>query len=107
MIPASAVKAWLAKIMTRERPEHDKAAFTLAQLARRTGDRARDLDEAPRAQLAALLRGMPGGGRAAVLVGQLVELEAREERVALGDTLPAGLRMVPEDESGSVVAEDQ
>jgi len=107
VIPASAVKAWLAKIMTWEWPEPDKAAFPLAQLARRTGDRARDLDEATRAQLAALLRGMPGGERAAVLVEQIVELEAREERVALGDTLPAGLRMVPEDESGSVVAEDQ
>jgi len=107
VIPASAVKAWLAKIMTWEWPEPDKAAFPLAQLARRTGDRARDLDEATRAQLAALLRGMPGGERAAVLVEQIVELEAREERVALGDTLPAGLRIVPEDESGSVVAEDQ
>jgi molecular chaperone DnaK (HSP70) len=106
VLPASAVKAWLGKIMTWEWPEPDKAAFPLAQLARRTGDRARDLDEATRTQLAAQLRVMPGGERAAVLVEQIVELEAREERVALGDTLPAGLRMMPED-SGSVVAEDQ
>jgi len=107
VIPASAVKAWLGKIMTWEWPEPDKAAFPLAQLARRTGDRARDLDEATRTQLATLLRQMPGGERAAVLVEQIVELEAREERVALGDTLPAGLRMVPDEDSGSVVAEDQ
>jgi len=106
VVPASAVKAWLAKIMTWEWPEPDKAAFPLAQLARRTGDRARDLDDATRTQLAAQLRLMPGGERAAVLVEQIVELEAREERVALGDTLPAGLRMMPE-ASGSVVAEDQ
>ena len=38
---------------------------------------------------------MPGGDRAVVLVEQVVALEAREERVALGDTLPAGLRLVP------------
>jgi hypothetical protein len=107
VLPASAVKAWLAKIMAWEWPEPDKAAFPLAQLARRTGDRARDLDEATRTQLAAQLRSMPGGERAAVLVEQIVELEAREERVALGDTLPAGLRMVPDEDSGSVVAEDQ
>ena len=42
---------------------------------------------------------MPGGDRAAVLVEQVVELEAREERVALGDTLPAGLKLLLDDES--------
>ena len=70
----------------------------LAQLGRRTGDRTRDLDDATRAALADRLRGLPGGERAVVLVEQVVELEAREERVALGDTLPAGLRLVPGDE---------
>jgi hypothetical protein len=45
-----------------------------------------------------VLRTMPGGERTAVLVEQVVALEAREERVALGDTLPAGLRLVPRDD---------
>jgi hypothetical protein len=40
------------------------------------------------------VRSLPGGDRAAVLVEQVVALEAREERVALGDTLPAGLHLV-------------
>ena len=39
------------------------------------------------------MRALPGGERAVVLVEQVVELEAREERVALGDTLPAGLKL--------------
>ena len=30
-------------------------------------------------------------------IEQVVALEAREERVALGDTLPAGLRLIAED----------
>ena len=96
VVPASAVKQWLQKIFTWDWPEPDKAAFPLAQLARRTGDRARDLDDVTRATLADQLRTLPGGERAVVLVEQVVALEAREERVALGDTLPAGLRMVPE-----------
>jgi hypothetical protein len=41
---------------------------------------------------------MPGGERAALLVEQVIALEAREERVALGDTLPAGLRLVVDDD---------
>ena len=46
-----------------------------------------------RARAAAAVRQMPGGERGAVLIEQVVALEAREERVVLGDTLPAGLRI--------------
>ena len=88
---------WLRRLLAWDWPEPDKAAFPLAQLGRRTGDRTRDLDDATRAQLAAAVRAMPGGDRAAVLVEQVVALEAREERVALGDTLPAGLKLVLDD----------
>jgi len=97
VVPPSQVKAWLAPLLTGDWPEPDKVAFPLAQLGRRTGDRARDLDDATRAKLADVVRTLPGGERAVVLVEQVVALEAREERVALGDTLPAGLRLVAEE----------
>jgi hypothetical protein len=45
------------------------------------------------------LRGLPGGERPARLVAEAIALEAREERVALGDTLPPGLRLVADDEA--------
>jgi molecular chaperone DnaK (HSP70) len=98
VVPASHVQGWLGKLFAWDWPEPDKAAFPLAQLGRRTGDRVRDLDDATRARLAEVVRALPGGDRAAVLVEQIVALEAREERVALGDTLPAGLRLVIDDE---------
>jgi hypothetical protein len=99
VVPPSQVKTWLAPMLGWDWPEPDKVAFPLAQLARRTGDRARDLDDAMRAKVADVVRAMPGGERAVVLIEQVVALEAREERVALGDTLPAGLRMVLDDEA--------
>jgi molecular chaperone DnaK (HSP70) len=101
VVPPSHVKAWLAPLIATDWPEPDKVAFPLAQLGRRTGDRARDLDDATRGALAALVRSLPGGERAVVLVEQVVALEAREERVALGDTLPAGLRLVSDDSEPS------
>jgi len=95
------ISEWLAQLCAWDWPEPDKAAFPLAQLGRRTGDRTRDLDDDARARLGAVVRAMPGGDRAAVLVEQVVDLEAREERVALGDTLPAGLRLVIDDDRTS------
>lgn len=87
------VAEWVPALCTTDWPEPDKVAFALAQLGRKTGDRSRDLDDATRALLLAAVRALPGGERAAVLLEQVVELEAREERVAMGDTLPAGLRL--------------
>jgi molecular chaperone DnaK (HSP70) len=101
VIPPARLADWLAQLCAWDWPEPDKAAFPLAQLGRRTGDRTRDLDDATRARLAQVVRAMPGGDRAAVLVEQVVELEAREERVALGDTLPAGLKLVLDDSDAS------
>lgn len=98
VVPASKASEWLRHLLAWDWPEPDKVAFPLAQLGRRTGDRARDLDDATRTKLADAVRAMPGGERAVVLIEQVVELEAREERVALGDTLPAGLRLVLDDE---------
>ena len=97
IVPPAQIKTWLASILTWDWPEPDKVAFPLAQLGRRTGDRTRDLDDATRGRLAEMVRALPGGDRAVVLVEQVVALEAREERVALGDTLPAGLKMMIDD----------
>jgi molecular chaperone DnaK (HSP70) len=99
VIAPARIAHWLSQLTAWDWPEPEKAAFPLAQLGRRTGDRTRDLDDATRAQLASVVRAMPGGERAAILVEQVVDLEAREERVALGDTLPAGLKLAPDDAS--------
>ena len=104
VIPPARVNAWLERLIVGDWPEPDKAAFPLAQLGRRTGDRTRDIDDGLRQRLVAVLRAMPGGERAAMLVEQVVALESREERVALGDTLPAGLRLIHD--SGDDTASD-
>jgi len=98
VVAPAKVRGWVTQLVTWAWPEPDKVRFPLAQLGRRTGDRTRDLDEATRTTLANAVRAMPGGDRAAVLIEQVVALEAREERVALGDTLPAGLKLVIDDD---------
>ena len=96
VVPPQRAGEWLAAALEMDWPDPEKAAFPMAQLGRRTGDRARDLDDDLRARLSTRLRAVPGGERLARLVDEVVALEAREERVALGDTLPAGLRLLPD-----------
>ncbi|HUH05718.1 MAG TPA: Hsp70 family protein [Kofleriaceae bacterium] len=97
-VPAQRVNEWVSSLVELDwGAEPEKASFPMAQLGRRTGDRSRDLDPELRQRLATRLRELPGGDRTAKLVEEIVALEAREERVALGDTLPAGLRLVADD----------
>ncbi|HWN67338.1 MAG TPA: hypothetical protein VNM90_06835, partial [Haliangium sp.] len=97
VVPPQRAAQWLETLLAYEWPE--KAAFPMAQIGRMTGDRSRDIPDTLRASLAERLRAMPGGDRLALLVEEVVALEAREERVALGDTLPAGLRLVLDDDA--------
>lgn len=68
-------------------------AFALAQIARRTGDRARDLDPALAERAAVAIETRGGAPHAARLVREIVELEAEEQARVLDESLPAGLRL--------------
>ena len=93
VVPPSTVDGWLNSLLQTSWDGGEKTALPIAQLGRRTGDRARDIDESVREKLAEKLNTLPSGDRMAKLVTEVVTLEAREERVLLGDTLPAGLRI--------------
>jgi len=95
VLPARTAESWIDALLRLDLREPQKAGFALAQLARRTGDRGRDVDDDVRARVAVHLRSL-GAQRAALLVEHIVALEAREECIALGDTLPPGLRLAPD-----------
>ena len=93
-VVAPATAAEVADILLRApwtRPE--ATAFALAQLARSTGDRERDLPPDVRERVAIRLAAEPGGERLVRLVREIVPLEAREEARLLDESLPAGLRL--------------
>jgi hypothetical protein len=91
---------WLEKLLALGHDGDDWRgepwALAAAELARCSGDRARDLDEAVRRRLADKLKGAPDGERLARLVLEPIARQEREERLAFGDTLPSGLRLVAE-----------
>jgi hypothetical protein len=80
-------------LAARTWPRPDAYAFALAQTARRTGDRERDLDETLRERVATRLAAERGGARLARMVREVTALEASDQARLLDESLPAGLRL--------------
>lgn len=93
VVSAETAEAWIALLLSVDARQHDTAAFALALLARKTGDRVRDVDDAVRAKVLAHFEtlGAPEAWRQ--LVSEIVQLSAADEARALGDSLPVGLSL--------------
>jgi hypothetical protein len=62
-------------------------------MARYTGDRARDVPEDLREEIAGRVEKLPRGKELAESLFQVKALTAQEEKKLYGDTLPLGLRL--------------
>jgi molecular chaperone DnaK (HSP70) len=85
---------WIGRLLALPAPRAD-LAFPLAQLARASGDRARDVEPALRDEvLAALAAARATEDLARMVREPTAALGAAEERRIFGESLPAGLRLV-------------
>jgi hypothetical protein len=91
VVPPETAAAWAEVLLGLDPKKHDGSLFALSQLARRTGDRARDLDDALRVRVLAALEKAPESWRQ--LVAEVVQLSLADEARALGDSLPVGLML--------------
>ncbi len=85
--------AWLGFLLETGVQSVDGGAFAAAQLARLTGDRARDIDEGLSERVVAALREAQAPEAWLRMVSEVTALEAADEARALGDTLPIGLKI--------------
>jgi molecular chaperone DnaK (HSP70) len=92
-LDAQTAAQWVDALLSRPLNETDDAAFAVAQLARLTGDRTRDLDEDVRARAAQALKAAKAPDAWVHAVTEVVALSEADEARALGDTLPQGLRL--------------
>jgi hypothetical protein len=74
--------------------ERTQWAFCLTQLARRTGQRALDVDDAHREAVLGVLRSLPVPEHWVRMVEEPLELEGQEQSQLFGESLPIGLRLV-------------
>jgi hypothetical protein len=94
VIAPDAVRAWLEPLLETDLRKAEQAAFAIAQLARYTADRARDLDPELRDRAARALERVPGTEPWVRLVREGGELSAAEAGRVFGESLPAGLRLL-------------
>lgn len=97
VVPRETAERWTRSLLDRPIAlgrETTDAIFALAQLARVSGDRARDLDETLRAEVLRRLEELGADEVICRPVREYHELEAEQQGQALGDALPVGLRLL-------------
>jgi DNA-K related protein len=96
VVRTETVERWIKVLLNRQYApgrETSDAIFALAQLARFSGDRARDVSDQVRKQVLQRLESLGADEGVMLPVREYRELEATQEGQALGDSLPIGLRL--------------
>ncbi len=93
VVPAKAVEPWIERLLREKWPSLQAAPHAAVQLARVTGDRARDVSERLRGEL--VKRMVAAGAKDAWVqaVREHVEVSDDERREAFGEGLPQGLSL--------------
>jgi hypothetical protein len=92
-VPPEMAAEWLQLLLGLDLRTHAEAPFAIAQLARRSGDRARDLDEDLRARAAAALEEARAPAEWARGIREVRALGEKDEQRVFGEALPLGLHL--------------
>ena len=92
LLPTESVEPWIERLTHLPGPD-EEVAFALVQLARRTGDRFRDVSDAVRDSVVGWLERHNASGHFINLVRAGGELRSEERNEAFGESLPYGLEL--------------
>jgi hypothetical protein len=93
VVPPGEAAGWLEQLLDLDWKRADGAAFAAAQIARRTGDRRRDLDDGLRETVAGRLEAFGAPPSWIASVREVAALTDQDEVRVFGDSLPAGLKL--------------
>jgi hypothetical protein len=93
VVPPSQAAAWIEQLLPLVSNKPEGAAFAVTQIARRTNDRARDVDDPLRHRVATALESASAPAAWRQMVLEAEHLAAADEARAFGDSLPAGLQL--------------
>jgi molecular chaperone DnaK (HSP70) len=89
-----AAERWLEILMQLDWKRIEPAGFAAAHIARKTGDRSRDISESLRQQVLHKLAASGAPANWAAMVREVVELDQASATRMFGDALPPGLKLL-------------
>jgi molecular chaperone DnaK (HSP70) len=92
-VPAEVAEEWLQALLTVDFKRNSEVPFAVAQLARLSGDRARDLDETLRVVAAERLLHAGAPPAWAHALREVQHLAEEDEQRVFGESLPLGLHL--------------
>jgi molecular chaperone DnaK (HSP70) len=92
--PVETVEQWLQAVMQLDWRKVEPAGFAAAHLARMTGDRSRDINDALRAEVVRRLQAAGAPPSWPAMVREVVQLDQASEQRMLGEALPPGLKLL-------------
>jgi len=94
VIPPETACLWLRQIAEADWKKIPQAGFAATLIARMSGDRARDVEDAARRQVVEKLRFTKAPAAWIDLVETYKELDEKEEQQIFGEALPPGLKLI-------------
>jgi len=94
VVPTDVAIRWLDAILALDWKRVEPAAFAAAQIARLTGDRARDLPPELRDEVARRLEAINAPPSWSTMVREIVALDEAGKGRAFGESLPPGLQLL-------------
>lgn len=91
VVPPEEATKWIDDILSREWQQTKPVGNTLAQLARKTGDRTRDLEQRVVDRLLDWMSQHPGMAEQKRYLLDVIPIARQEERTLYGESLPAGI----------------
>lgn len=92
VVPSERAERWIATLIDSKLPP-EALAFSIVQMARRTGDRYRDIAESRRERVLAWLDRLDVPAHYRELVAEGGQLQEEEQGLMFGESLPRGLRV--------------
>ncbi|MTV39613.1 Hsp70 family protein [Duganella radicis] len=94
VVDTATVEQWLDAVLGLDWKKVEPAGFAASHLARMTGDRSRDINEALRAEVLRRLNAVGAPANWSAMVREVVQLDQADEKRMLGDALPPGLKLI-------------
>lgn len=93
VLPTAIAEEWIRQLLQQEDLSSATVQFALMQLARRTGDRYRDVSESLRDQLSQTLQQQGASMEVLALIREGGQLTQESAGILLGEALPCGLQL--------------